>query len=271
MKKSIIFAAAMAVSGAVSAQGPYVGINVGYGFGAPGTDIGSTINATTSSYSETQVFGTLGGGLNAGLNVGYMFSEHIGADLGLNYFMGSTVRSRDVTSPSGTVTVDSKSTQMRIAPSIIVSTGGTFAGYARFGLVLPVGGSTVTEYRDNTSGSMVAIDYESKGMPSLGFQGAIGVSYELSDKLSLFGEFSPVVMQIKSKSRTMTAYTVDGQDNLGNLTTYDKEQVSVDELTNSSNNTSTNPNASDASPEDVLATSTNFNGAFISVGVKFHF
>jgi len=271
MKKSLIFAAAMAVSGTVSAQGPYAGLNVGYGFGAPGSELGSTINATASSYSETAIYSSLGGGVNAGLNVGYMFSEHIGADLGLNYFMGSTVRSSDVTSPSGTVTVDSKSSQMRISPSIIVSTGGTFAGYARFGLVLPVGGSTVTEYRDNTSGTEVAIDYESKGMPSLGFQGAVGVDYSLSDKLSLFGEFSPIVMQIKSKSRSTTAYTVGGQDQMGNLTTYEKEQVSVDELTNSSNNFGTNPNASDAAAQDVLASSTNYNGAFISVGLKFRF
>lgn len=271
MKKTLFFVAALAISGTASAQGPYVGLNVGYGFGAPGTDLGSTINATATSYSESTNFGTYGGGINAGLNVGFMFSEHIGADLGFNYFMGSTVRSTDVTSPSGTVTVDSKSTQMRLVPSLFVTTGGTFAGYARFGFVLPVGGSTVTEYRDNTSGTMVAIDYESKGMLSLGFQGAIGVDYSMSDKLSIFGEFAPTVLQIKSNTRSITTYTVGGADQLAGMDTYDKEQVSVDELTNTSNSFSTNPNANTGAAEEVLRSSTNFNGAFINVGVRFRF
>lgn len=272
MKKGLFFAAALFVTGTVSAQGLYVGVNAGYGFSGPGDMLGTSAVETTGSTTETPIYGTLGGGINAGLNLGYMFNEHIGADLGVNYFMGSMTRTSDYSAPDGSsMTRDSKSSQMRLAPSLVLSTGGDFSAYTRFGLVLPVGGSTITEVRDNTSGTAVEIDVESKGAPSLGFNGAFGVDFAFSDKLSFFGELSAVNLRIKSSSSSITKYTVGGQDVMGTMTTYEKETVFVDELNNASNNFNYNSNASTGSAREELASKTNFNGVFIGVGLKYRF
>ncbi len=273
MKKGLLLGALLLGAGAVSAQNLYVGLQGGYGIGTPSEVVGTTTVVTASGQTETNSYGTFGEGANIGLNVGYMFSEHVGAELGFNYFLGSTVESNNTTVPTGTVTVNSKSTQFRLAPSLVVTTGGDFALYGKGGLVLPVGGSTVTEYRDSGTNPLVGSveqDFESKGAMSIGFQGAMGVSYNLSDKLSLFGELGAVNLRIKGDTRSVTAYRVDGTDQMSNLDTYDKETVYVEELGPNSNNSAYNLTSVDENKaKEELSNSTNYNAMFISIGVKF--
>jgi opacity protein-like surface antigen len=273
MKKGFLVGALLLSAGAVSAQNLYVGVQAGYGMGTPGDVLGTTtVVSSTGDQTTTNIYGSLGGGANVGLNVGYMFTEHLGAELGFNYFLGSSVTTTDVTVPTGNATLMAKSTQMRILPSLIVTTGGDFAVYGKAGLVLPAGGSTVAEYRDDTNPlAVVAQDFESKGALSLGFQGAIGVSYNLSDKLTLTGELSGVNMRIKGASRTTTLFTVNDTDILSGSDTYDKEVTYVDELNSSSNNSAYNSNYSTSQAKESLATTTNFNGVFFNVGLKFNF
>lgn len=270
MKKGILVAAFMATAGLASAQGLYVGVGGGYGFGTPGEVLGTKQNVTTSGTTESNIVGSLGGGINTGLNVGYMLSENFGVDLGFNYFLGSQVTTTDVTTPTGNITLKSKTSQVRIAPSLVVSTSGDVRVYGKAGLVLPVSGKTISEYRDNTTASsVVERDAETKGAISLGFQGAIGVDYGISDKLSIFGELSGVSLRIKSATMSMTKYTVNGADQMGSLNTYDKETTFVEELTPSSNNSNYNPSGTNTgSAKEELSGRTNFNGLFINVGVK---
>ncbi len=140
-------------------------------------------------------------------------------------------------------------------------------------MVLPVAGSTVT--RTETTpiiGAASSSEMESKGAFSLGFQGALGLGYNLSEKLSLFGELSHVSLKIKGKSSSVTENISGGVDVLGLMDTYDKETVFVDELNSSSNNSSYNPNpVNTGSAREELASTSNYNALFINIGVKFNF
>ncbi len=273
MKKGILVGALLLSGGMVGAQGLYVGVGAGYGIGMPADALGSKVVVNSSGQTtESVIYGSYGGGVNANLNVGYMFSEHFGADLGFTYFSGSSVTSTDVSVPTGTATLEGKSTQLRIAPSLVLSTGTSevVSAYSRLGLVLPAGGSTISEYRDNTNpSSVVERDIETTGALSLGFQGAIGVNYSLSESLSIFGEISGVNLRIKRATSSVTKSTVNGTDVLGMMTTYEKETTYVDELNSSSNNGAYNPNYSTGSAKESLATTTNFNGVFFNIGVKY--
>ena len=274
MKKGLLLVAVLLGAGAVSAQNLYVGLQTGYGFSTPSDVVGTTtVVSSTGDQTNANIYGTYGGGTNIGLNVGYNFSEYFGAELGFSYFLGSSVTSTDVTVPTGTATLMASSNQMRLTPLLVVSTGGDVALYGKGGLVLPVGGSTTAEYRDNTNpmAGEVQQDFESKGALSLGFTGALGVRFNMASNLSFFGELSAVNLRIKSATRTMTKYSVDGSDLLGSVDTYDKETVYVDELGPNSNNTSYNSDASENSAREDLATKTNFNGMFINIGVSYNF
>lgn len=263
----------MSVGTMAMAQGFYTSFNVGYGFGTPGDAVGTeeVVDASLNS-TETNVYGSFGGGINIGLNPGYMFNEHIGAELGLNYLLGSAVTNYDLTSPFATSLTESKSNQFRISPSIVLTTGGDkFEVYGKAGLVLPVAGSTIT--RTETTpiiGAASTQEMESKGALSLGFQGALGVGYKMSEKLSLFGELSHVSLRIKGKTQSVTENMVAGVDVLSAMTIYQKETVYVDEINASSNNGS-NPNQNDGAAREALASTSNYNALFINIGVKFNF
>lgn len=274
MKKGLLLGVLLLGAGAVSAQNLYAGLQVGYGIGNPTDVVGSTTVATaTGDQTETNIYGSYGGGTNFGLSLGYNFSEYLGAELGFNYFLGSSVTSTDVTVPTGTVTVTGKSTQMRISPLLVVSTGGDVALYGKGGFVLPVGGSTMIEVRNSTNPLAVEEqDMEAKGALSLGFQGALGVKFDFASNLSLFGEVSAVNLRIKSASRSLTRYTVNDTDVLGTLDTYNKETTYVDELNSSSNNTSYNLTGVDMTrAKEDLAAKTNFSAIFFNVGIRYNF
>lgn len=297
MKKMLILGAFLLAGYGLNAQGLYLDFNVGYGLGFPGTVLGQEshtdiINLEQNATTEN-IVGSIGQGLHLQLTPGYMFNEHIGVELGLNYFLGAKVTLNNATS---NITVDAlginkadyssneqiaQSNQFRVIPSLIVSTGtsNTLSGYAKAGIVIPVAGkTTVTQNAvdaevDGTgiTRDIIKAEIESKGAFSLGFRGAIGLNYKLSDRLSIFGEVYGILLNIKSKSRTINSYTFNGVDALAAMTTYDKETSYVKELTNSSNNKGYNPNASDGQPKEDLFSKTSFSQTGIEIGVKFNF
>lgn len=281
MKKIVLLASVLLAGFTVKAQGFYGELNVGYGIGMPsstlGTDTYMDLNTGSGSYTKA-IHGTLGGGLNLTLAPGYMITEHIGVELGLNYFMGAkTLVSSTTTSNSGVYDkTTAHSNQFRLLPSVVFNTGGEkLFGFAKAGLVIPVAGSTkgVREASNATPLGVVETNVETKtaGNVTVGFRGSVGIGYKITDMISLSLEVSHTSLTIKPKSRTIESYTVGGQDVLGLVATYDKETTYVDELNTSSNNDDINPNYSTSSAKEEIGQKTNFSQLGLALGVKFNF
>ena len=87
------------------AQGAYVNANFGYGFMMSSQNINyfSFYNFSAGNNSATleQINVSLGKGVNAGATFGYMFNNHVGAELGISYLFGAKSKAMD-TYPSGT-------------------------------------------------------------------------------------------------------------------------------------------------------------------------
>ncbi|MDG1332357.1 MAG: outer membrane beta-barrel protein [Crocinitomicaceae bacterium] len=274
MKKGLLLGVLLLGAGVANAQNMYVGLQTGYGFGMPTDVVGTkTVYDVNNDPTETNIYGSYGGGFNLGLDIGYNFSEYLGAELGVSYFMGSSVTSTDVTtSAGGTATISAKSTQVRVSPLLVVSTGGDVALYGKGGFVLPVGGSTEAQVVDNTNpAASLEQDLTTKGALSLGFQGALGLRFDMASNLSIFGEVSAVNLRIKSGSQTLTRFMVGANDFLESSDTYSKETIFVDELTPTSNNDDYNSNTDFNSAKEELASKTNFSAIFINVGIKYNF
>jgi hypothetical protein len=314
MKKAInIWAIALltsAVATTASAQ-LYAGVHAGYAMSTAPSVIGTTSTRTTTLgttgastvQTSANTYGTSGAGIPVGVNVGYMFSEHFGLDLGLDYFMGSELTTNDVkyTVPYnfGTTAVPvylpgatqttaikavNKSTQIRVTPSLVVSAGNSgIAPYARFGVVLPVSGETLVNYTNSTqyAGTGVPSNLEEKsttkvaGNFSVGFNSAVGVNIGLGEKLTLFGEVALTTLSIKGASTDITSYSrVQGSSTLSvaDLKAYQKSTTFVDQLTEKSNNSSINSTTTnlDKAKDDVAPTA-NYNSLGLNVGVRFKF
>jgi len=276
MKKSLFAGFATFAITLASAQNPYVNVSVGYGLGLPGEKLGVT--STTGSGGDlttTNTYGTIGPGLSFGLTPGYFFNDHIGAELGFNYFLGSEVEVQKTATPFGTATVTAHSNQIRMTPSIVIRTGSDgFYAYGKAGVVLPLGGTTFTNVEDTGAGgpnTASTADYETKGAFSVGFSGSLGVNYTLTDRFALFAEATTVNLRINAKSRTLTATTSNGTDVTSMLTTYQKETTYQDELNNSSNNSTYNASYSTSNAKDDLRTRNNFSALFLTIGLKISF
>lgn len=273
IKKGILLGAVLLSISTVNAQkGFYTGIGVGYGFSSPTDVLGTKYSIDSDgTEKESNIYGSLGAGFNSSVNVGYMFGDHFGMDLGVNYFIGSKTTINEVISPTGELNAFSKSNQLRLIPSFVMTTGGEFALYTRAGFIFPVIGTTFTESSSDFSGIQTDQHFESKGTFSIGYHGAFGAKYALNEHLSLFAEISGAYLRIKSKSTSMTKNSVNGVDFLSGMTTYQKETIYKDELNSSSNNALYNSNSNAGSAKEDLSKKTNYNGAFLNVGVKYKF
>lgn len=275
MKKLMLSGALVLASMSLSAQEFYTSFSVGYGLGLPGEKLGTNTTQTATSLATENIYGTFGQGLGINLSPGYFINDHFGFELGLNYFMGAKVTATEATTPYGTLTAVAHSNQLRLNPSVVLRTGTEgLSGYARLGIIIPALGTTFTDVDDSgTAGANTDYtqSFETKGAFSVGFSGALGANYALSDKLSVFGEVNGSNLRINAKSRTMTAYSVHGTDMMSYLTTYDKEVSYVDQLDGSSNNSSYNSSTNTDNAKEDLRTRNNFSGLFFNIGVKFNF
>jgi Outer membrane protein beta-barrel domain len=291
------------VSAASFAQ-MYGGVQLGYSTPTATNVIGTTITGTGSGTGQvsTNNYGAFGSGINFGLNAGYMFSEHFGFDLGASYTIASPVVTQETNTSSTTagVTSTEKTTaknsgsQIRITPSLVVSTGGEgIRPYARFGVVLPVAGETITDNSSVKTTGTTTYTTTSKatsaGQLSVGFNSAIGVNIGLGEKITVFGEVALTTLSIKAKSTTVTAYSSDiptgfGPKSLDDLTFAQKNTNYVDKLDNTSNNNTFNPTVYGTTlpltrvsgfdkekAGDDLAKTANYNSIGLNVGLRYKF
>ena len=95
--------------------------------------------------------------------------------------------------------------------------------YARVGLLIPVAGKLYIDskaYAPNAGGPDVDVNVEAKteveSKFSVGFAGAIGLSYPVSPKLDVFGEIEIKSLSIKSKSAQIKEYETTAVTPAGN-------------------------------------------------------
>lgn len=175
------------------------------------TDI--TINPDGSQRIES-LNGTLGSGFKGTVTFGYMFNPYIGAELGFNYFSGDEKTIGKLSSPM----MQSKATAylegLDVMPAVYLTPAfSKLNPYARIGLLIPAAGKLNIDseaYAPNAGGPGVDVNVSAKTEVtpkfSLGYAGALGITYPIGPKLHLFGEVEFKNLSIKSKSAEIIAY-----------------------------------------------------------------
>ncbi len=263
MKKNLLLVVALFLATTMSAQF-YAGLGVGYGMGASKRVNGTSVDGTKT----TNIYGSYGQGFNTTLKAGYMFTDNMGVEMGVSYLFGATQTKDDHTN----YLEEAKSNGLRIIPSLVYKLDNGF--YGRFGMIIPVMGSTVITAVDDDfmgMGLKKETEMETHGSFSIGFAGAIGYQFELTDNMNLFGEVEYIGMSIKSGSATFTQYDVDGKDQLGAMTTSQKEYTFLDEVDDSSDNTFGNPNYDPAKATVMMRQKAPFSSFGLNVGITMVF
>ncbi len=229
MKKSVILALSLSlITSAANAQF-YMRLGMGYAF----PQAAQTLDGTGQPYSGTQnnptgiqTYSLQGASFSAGLQgvvgVGYMFSDHVGIQLdGVVGLAPKKYTYNDngiyIDSVLSNVSIVQKAqTPFFLIPSLVVQSGGPVWNiYARLGVALPLAsGITEDQLLSNApgTGAYTVDDFtiQIKNSFSLGFAAAAGVSYKLSDRISLWGELNMLSMSVYIKQTNITNLTENG-------------------------------------------------------------
>lgn len=281
MKKHIVLAAALAgglflAQTEAKAQGAYVKLGGAYNIGvASERNYNETATQTTSATNNTfkvsyeKVNVNYGKGIAAGGTIGYMFNEHLGAELGLGYLIGGKNEAKDTRTTNGNVETnesEASSRMLLLQPALVISAGMEGINpYARFGLIAAKGSVTGTNI---STGSGDKYEQETKlsGGWGLGFQAGLGVEFKMSDNMAFFSEVTMNNLSYSPDKGEITKATYNNKDVLGEFTTNDKEVEFVDDLSFNSNDM-----PSDSQPDKSSKFNLPFSSVGIGLGIKLNF
>lgn len=227
--------------------------------------------------------GTLGAGFKGNITAGYMFNNYIGAEVGFNYFSGYDKTIGKLTSPQIQSEEVAYLKGLDIVPAIYLTPGfSKLNPYARIGLIIPTAGKLHIETNVNqTNGGGEGTDIHVNALSeveskfSVGFVGALGVTYPIGPKWQVFGEVEFKNLSIKSKSAEIVDYrttaVTDGQavlvpgQQLADLPVNEKKFIFTDEFTQGPGEPDPN------SPRRIPTQYVNVGGIGVNVGIRYSF
>lgn len=196
----------------------------------PPQEVYKTIDPATGNatvLSQKVLTGSYGKGVRGGLSGGYNFSRYMAVELSVNYYHSAkNLMTHEEDVLTGTQTLAGKVIShgyvnaIDVAPAIVISPGlqGHFNPYVRFGVVVPVWGRLKIEtdaYKLSSVTGQPAyiaaqtnISRKEEITPNqtIGFQGALGITYKPGSRFSIFLETEYRNVPVKSKSKEVKAY-----------------------------------------------------------------
>lgn len=242
------------------------------------------VSADGSTTTVESLNGTAGAGYKFFVAGGYMFNDYIGAEMGLNYFRGNRTLVGEVITPSIISSSNVEIQGFDLNPAIYLTPNfAKWNPYVRAGLLLTVGGdltidTNVLQIDGGGDGTDIMVNAESevKSHFSVGYSGAVGVTYPINDKWELFSELEFKSFTIKSKSAEIKSYVtraitgdqsqlVPGQQ-LEDLPRAEKEFIFSDSFT-IDNATGENEDE----PRNIPTQYVNASGIGLNLGVRYNF
>lgn len=218
-------------------KGFYFKINAGYNFAVTNSQhgVGETpfaaspypfYDGTVSGGSDVNwktIDVNLGKGLNFGGTVGYMFNKQFGAEVAVDYLMGSKTEAK-ILGSGGSLNQTLSSRMIQIKPAFILSGGySKINPYAKLGAI--IGSGKITQGFELLVSDITEAEVEAKGGLAFGFHAGIGLNFGLTPKLSLFGELNMNNLSYAPEEGKLTKYDVNGVSQLPTLDRDIKEYV----------------------------------------------
>lgn len=204
----------------------YIRGNVGYNLPANSQQIGSedtySYNGTAEVDKTKGIYGSFGSGVSAHLAVGGTISGNLGYDVEFGYLLGKKYTGKSTYEYFGDVDRDKTtmySRSFQFAPSLSFTAGtGSIQPYTRIGPVLAITKLTGENNSfDTYNNSTETMEIELTGGLSVGFKGALGVTFNADKNLQFFAEASFISLSYAPKEREITKATYNGTDVLESI------------------------------------------------------
>lgn len=268
MKRTILVLTAILVAHAASAQF-FVKAGLGYNFSALSAPFVSENFDTAGNFTSSNVFNhSFGNGSQFQAALGYDFTENLGFQIGVGY--GLTTKALEYTDISNGFT-NARTIQTKglllLSPSFTLSSNADKLNlYTRVGVTLPLAGTTTNDLVRTSSTVQLDNKTEITGRMSIGYNAALGTSFPLSDKLSLFVEANGTFLDIARDKLTVTSI-YDKTNDVELIDTRDfieNNRVYVESISSSDNQDRTQA-------RKVLNENSPFSTIGIAAGIKFSF
>jgi len=267
---TLMVLAATLLSDRIYSQGIYIKINAGYGLKMSSQSVNyfnfTNYTIDTASNNREQVNTSLGKGFAFEGAVGYMFNKNIGAELGVSYLLGAKTKTKQKL--YGSERNNSLSANLlRINPSIVITCGfEKINPYAKLGLVVGFGKIFYEDDYTSAGGVVITEKMELNGGVSFGLNAGVGVIFNISKIISLFGEINMVNLSYSPTKGKLTESILDGQDRLPDMTTSEKEVEFVDSF-----NADPNTPYSHTDPRQELKEKFPFGSVGLNIGLRIGF
>ena len=270
-------------------QAQHYFLGTGFGYSTPylkqGMGTNSTYkyyNGSSSSYSESSysvVYGNFGSGGNFGIHGGYELKNGMSFIAGFNIYATPDVtsKSEDYTYSNGVL---SSSTIRDFTFKTKLSTLSfgiqykyafpNFEAYLKSGILIGVASfeeGFITHDNDYQNSFYHVQDQTMmfEFNPSIGNFTSIGVSKKLSNKLSVYVEMNINTLSFKPSKSKLTKDNLDGVDQLPTMTTYDKETIYENSISDNSNST---PDTSKPR-KDIFGGQLNYSSIGLNIGITY--
>lgn len=257
-------------------------VRAGVGYGCGGDEIWGTEYINDGNMTmESPICIGLGNSLNAYAGVDYDLCDDGGAGVELNFASGFLQRFNYSQSESfgGTFTVEEqiRNTSVQAYPNLYWNheLSEKWGVTGRIGPVINVIGSNtyIEDYEEIFGGNTATYHTEedTKLNVGVGWRAGASLNYNLSESLSLVSEVYVLKLGTSSSSSSIIEYVVDGENQLDDLSTSQRETNYVDKLDDSSNNPQFGNSFDTDAPLDQIKSKYNLGRSAITLGIRARF
>jgi hypothetical protein len=246
---------------------PYLFFKPVYAFPTASEQLDVNTTVVNGQVFAKGIYGSYANGVAFDFGIGKMINNTLGYEVGAEYLIGNKITA--VYTNQTTDQYSDKIDAITIKPVLVIqSSGDLLTIYSKLGLAILVWSRSYQEnqyHTVDTSGTdhLILSTATENIRAKVGFTAAFGISFRVSEAISLFTEVNGQLMSLPIYKGHFTSFEDNGINTLPTLSihnsqwTYEKSA----ELTNQPDN----------EPEKRLYNPPNYSYIGVSIGLKYHF
>ncbi|MCW3464805.1 outer membrane beta-barrel protein [Chitinophaga nivalis] len=216
---------------AAQSTAPYLIFKTTYGFaGNPQKINEAEVTVQGKAYTKG-IYGSYGKGVNFQLGIGKMINPNFGFEVNVEYLMGQKMRAYyngTEDSINGDVTDYARSVLFK--PLIVIRNSGDLLSiYTKLGLAIAVNTRrhehVNVQFITDAQGIQLVTTSQEQAKAKVGFSACFGLSFRVAEAISLFTEINGQMLSLSIDRGHYTQNTINGVDQLPQLTTSQKSWV----------------------------------------------
>lgn len=254
-------------SAGAQSNSPYLFFKPVYAFPTASEQLNVNTTVVNGQTFAKGIYGSYANGVAFDFGLGKMINNTLGYEIGAEYLLGKKITA--VYSSETTDQYSDKVDAITLKPVLVIRSGSElFSIYSKLGLAILLWSRSYEENQfhsvDTLGTNHLIVSTATENIRAkIGFAAAFGISFRISEAVSLFTEVSGQLMSLPIYKGHFTSYEDNGINTLPDLSVHNSQWVYEKSLTLN--------NQPDNEPEKRLYKPPNYSYVGISIGMNYHF